>query len=91
MTSWAFVKTDNRLGSWGPPSREYVITPQGTWVPAVDVDWLLTFKKRCPCRPGAGPMQIVSRARPTAEQMKQMPEVAPAPMQSNFGLAYIGG
>lgn len=88
---WTFVKTDSRLGSWSPLGRDYTVTKVGAWVPTADVEWLLELKKHCPCAPGKGPIQIVSLARPTTEQMKQMPTGAPVLDQSKFGLRYIGG
>ena len=91
ISGWTFVQSDRRLGAWKPHNREYVIGPRGTWVPTADVDWLLSFKKSCPCR-GGERIQIVSVGRPTARQMEQMPKEAPVLVEkSRFGLQAMGG
>ena len=92
---WTFVASDSRLGSWGGGSpntkEEYTITPQGTWVPAVDWKWLRSFKKHCPGCGQEGAIQMFHLATPSAEQVKLMPNRSPVTkgsreVQSSFGL-----
>ena len=60
---WTLLRSDKDVGSWKPKAgskytlEEYVITTGGTWVPTVDVPWLLTFKYVCPCKLSAPPGQ----------------------------------
>jgi len=90
---WLFVASDSRLGDWQPSGgytlEQYVITPRGTWVPAVDWEWLKPFEKKCPGCKSKGAIQMFHMASPSAEQMKEKPLQSPrvrGRAHSNFGV-----
>jgi len=98
---WIFVRTVKEFGSWRPQGKgspntleEYTVTPAGTWVPEIDWSWLKLFRKSCPCKPGARPIQIVCRINPTEDQVKLKPDRTPRLREkemSVFGLKKVEG
>lgn len=97
MTDWIFVCTEKWLGSWRPNGgispntlESYTISPYGTWVPAVDWEWLSGFRKACAtCGSDRTPVQIVNRVNPTEAQLRSKPEHMPRVREistSVFGL-----
>jgi hypothetical protein len=96
---WAFLKADKNFGSWKPQGgspntlEEYEITIHGTWVPAVDAGWLLSFRKKCPCNADRLTWMF-AQLRPTRRQMEARPKKPPRPRAeslSKFGLIHVTG
>lgn len=81
INGWSFVATDRRLGSWRPQRSPntfevYVVKTTGSWVPTIDVEWLVSFKKRCPCANNAQ-IQVMSIVRSTIDDIKSRPKHSP--------------
>lgn len=92
---WVLLKADKDIGEWrtnGSPNtdEDYIITVAGSWVPAVDVDWLLSFKKRCSCNKERL-IQMFARVVPTEDQLTKKPARSPRYKANspNFGLSRI--
>lgn len=103
LNEWTLLKADRDVGSWTPNGgskftlETYTITKHGTWVPTVNVDWLLTFKYVCPCKMNAPVEQrkrikMFARIGGTREQHKEKPDRPPMMREaelSNFGLKRV--
>ena len=82
---WRFLVADHRAGSKtivSPNTGEvYEITRQGTWVPEVDVKYLLELERAVCCGEDGGfiYIKIFSLGNPTQEQMATHPKRMPLP------------
>ena len=70
---WTFVVSDRRAGHIPIASpnvdESYNITPQGEWVPTVDVDMLLEMRRMI-CCPTPQSLQIVFKGTATVDKPK---------------------
>jgi len=96
---WAFLKADSNIGTWRPKGgspntlEEYCVSVGGTWVPAVDADWLLGFRKTCACGNNRK-IWMFAQLTPTKRQMSNRPQRSPVLRQGeqfNFGLEKTEG
>jgi hypothetical protein len=93
---WTFMKADSNIGDWKPATspftlEEYIITVHGIWVPTVDVKWLLSFEKECPCNPKKR-VRMFALVTPTVDQLQKRPARLPELREvegPNFGLRKV--